>query len=277
MSNKATARQYVLKQRAIALGWPSDRIVTIDSDQGQLGASAADRASYQKLVAEVGLGRAGIVLGLEVSRLARNSADWHRLVELCALANTAIADEDGFYDPPRPRPARPRQSRPERTPAPLRRLRLARQRPRSRPDLQPTAAPPLAKVTLCCKAGARPGPLAICGHCGRRMSVRYQTRKGHHYPTYTSHRHAIEHGTPPCQHTPRQRHRPRHQPPHPHHHHPADPRDRPPRPRRTRRERPRRAATARDARRTRPDFASTQRRASCVFERRHAKTGSTDT
>lgn len=100
MSNtESTARQYALKQRAITLGWQPEQVVTIDSDQGHSGASAADREGFQRLVAEVGLGRAGIVLGLEVSRLARNSADWHRLVELCALANTAIADEDGVYDP----------------------------------------------------------------------------------------------------------------------------------------------------------------------------------
>jgi DNA invertase Pin-like site-specific DNA recombinase len=75
MSNtESTERQYALKQRAIALGWPSERVVTIDSDQGHSGASAADREGFQRLVAEVGLGRAGIVLGLEVSRLARNSA-----------------------------------------------------------------------------------------------------------------------------------------------------------------------------------------------------------
>jgi DNA invertase Pin-like site-specific DNA recombinase len=68
---ESTARQYALRQRAIALGWPSEQIVVIDCDQGQSGASAADRAGFQQLVAEVGLGHAGIVLGLEVSRLAR--------------------------------------------------------------------------------------------------------------------------------------------------------------------------------------------------------------
>ena len=71
----------------------------IDTDQGQSGASAADREGFQRLVADVGLGKAGIVLGLEVSRLARNNADWHRLLEICALAGTLICDEDGLYDP----------------------------------------------------------------------------------------------------------------------------------------------------------------------------------
>ena len=70
----------------------------IDTDQGQSGASA-DREGFQRLVAEVGLGKAGIVLGLEVSRLARNNADWHRLLEICALTDTLICDEDGLYDP----------------------------------------------------------------------------------------------------------------------------------------------------------------------------------
>src|SRR3954452_21171889 len=67
-------RQYALRQRAVALGWPSEQIVVIDSDQGQSGASAAGREGFQRLVADVGLGQAGIVLGLEVSRLARNNA-----------------------------------------------------------------------------------------------------------------------------------------------------------------------------------------------------------
>lgn len=89
-------RQYALRQRAIALGWPTEQIVVIDQDQGQSGASAADREGFQRLVAEVGVGRAGIVLGLEVSRLARNNADWHRLLEICALTETLILDEDGL-------------------------------------------------------------------------------------------------------------------------------------------------------------------------------------
>ena len=74
-------------------------MITIDVDQGQSGASAADREGFQRLVADVGMGRAGIVLGLEVSRLARNNADWHRLLEICALSGTLICDEDGLYDP----------------------------------------------------------------------------------------------------------------------------------------------------------------------------------
>jgi len=96
---ESTKRQYALRDRAAALGWDAQQIVVIDSDLGQSGASAADREGFQKLVTEVGLGRAGIVLGLEVSRLARNSTDWHRLIELCALTNTLILDEDGVYDP----------------------------------------------------------------------------------------------------------------------------------------------------------------------------------
>jgi len=98
-NTESTQRQYALRQRAVALGWPPDQIVVIDTDQGQSGASAVDREGFQRLVAEVGMGRAGIVLGLEVSRLARNSADWHRLLEICALAGTLICDEDGLYDP----------------------------------------------------------------------------------------------------------------------------------------------------------------------------------
>src|SRR5712664_2822278 len=98
-NTESTQRQYALRQRAIALGWPAEQVIVIDSDLGQSGASATDREGFQKLVTEVGMGRAGIVLGLEVSRLARNSTDWHRLLEICALADTLILDEDGIYDP----------------------------------------------------------------------------------------------------------------------------------------------------------------------------------
>ncbi len=98
-NTESTGRQYDLKHRAVALGWPEDKIHVIDIDQGHSGASAADRAGFQHLVAEVSLGRAGIVLGLECSRLARDSADWQQLVKICAHADTLILDEDGLYDP----------------------------------------------------------------------------------------------------------------------------------------------------------------------------------
>jgi DNA invertase Pin-like site-specific DNA recombinase len=98
-NTESTKRQYALRQNAIALGWPAENVIVIDSDLGQSGASAVDREGFQKLVAEVGIGKAGIVLGLEVSRLARNNTDWHRLLEICALTDTLILDEDGIYDP----------------------------------------------------------------------------------------------------------------------------------------------------------------------------------
>ena len=98
-NTESTRRQYALRDRAVALGWPIERVIVIDSDQGQSGASSTDREGFQKLVGEVGVGRAGIVLGLEVSRLARNSSDWHRLLEICALTDTLILDEDGIYNP----------------------------------------------------------------------------------------------------------------------------------------------------------------------------------
>jgi DNA invertase Pin-like site-specific DNA recombinase len=98
-NQESTKRQYALKQRAVALGWPLERVIVIDSDLGQSGATSVDREGFQRLVAEVGMGNAGIVLGLEVSRLARNSTDWHRLLEICALSKTLILDEDGIYDP----------------------------------------------------------------------------------------------------------------------------------------------------------------------------------
>jgi len=92
----STERQYTLKQRALALGWSHEQIVVVDTDLGQSGASSEDREGFQRLVSDVGMGRAGIVMGLEVSRLARNNADWHRLLEICALADTRILDEDGI-------------------------------------------------------------------------------------------------------------------------------------------------------------------------------------
>jgi len=98
-NTESTQRQYALRHRAVALGWPIEQVVVIDRDLGHSGASAADREGFQQLVRDVGLGRAGLVMGLEVSRLARNSMDWHRLLEICALTETLILDEDGLYDP----------------------------------------------------------------------------------------------------------------------------------------------------------------------------------
>jgi DNA invertase Pin-like site-specific DNA recombinase len=98
-NTESAIRQYDLRGKAIALGWAADQITVIDIDQGQSGASAADREGFQHLVAEVSLGRAGSVLGLECSRLARNNADWQRLLQICAHNDTLILDEDGLYDP----------------------------------------------------------------------------------------------------------------------------------------------------------------------------------
>lgn len=98
-NTESTERQYALRRRALVLGWAEERIVVIDEDQGQSGASVNGREGFQRLVAEVGMGKAGIVMGLEVSRLARNCADWHRLLEICGLTHCLILDEDGLYDP----------------------------------------------------------------------------------------------------------------------------------------------------------------------------------
>jgi len=98
-NTESTARQYDLRGRALALGWPAERIHVIDIDQGHSGASAADRQGFQHLVAEVSLGHAGLVLGLECSRLARDSADWQQLIKICAHNDCLICDEDGLYDP----------------------------------------------------------------------------------------------------------------------------------------------------------------------------------
>jgi DNA invertase Pin-like site-specific DNA recombinase len=91
--------QYALKDRAVAWGWPSTRVAVIDEDQGRSGASAEKRSGFQRLVAEVGLNHVGLVLGIEMSRLARSNSDWYRLLDMCALSHTLIADNDGLYDP----------------------------------------------------------------------------------------------------------------------------------------------------------------------------------
>ena len=98
-NTESTQRQYALRDRAVSLGWPLERIHVLDCDLGKSGSQSAGRDGFQKLVSEVALGKAGLVMGLEVSRLARNSADWHRLLELCSLAGALILDEDGIYDP----------------------------------------------------------------------------------------------------------------------------------------------------------------------------------
>jgi len=98
-NTESTKRQYQLRERALSLGWISEQIRVIDCDQGCSGTSDAGRDGFQQLVAEVSLGNAGIVMGLEVSRLARNNADWHRLLQLCAFTDTLILDQDGLYDP----------------------------------------------------------------------------------------------------------------------------------------------------------------------------------
>jgi DNA invertase Pin-like site-specific DNA recombinase len=95
----STTRQYQLTKRAQDLGWPASLVVVIDQDQGRSGASSSGRDGFEYLMAEVGLGRAGAVLCLEASRLARSSSDWYRLIEICALSDTLVIDEDGVYDP----------------------------------------------------------------------------------------------------------------------------------------------------------------------------------
>jgi DNA invertase Pin-like site-specific DNA recombinase/predicted DNA-binding transcriptional regulator AlpA len=92
-------RQYELRERAVGLGWPAHQVVVIDADLGRSGARTEGRLGFSDLVAHVGLGKVGIVLGIEVSRLARNNADWYQLLDLCALTDTLIADADGVYHP----------------------------------------------------------------------------------------------------------------------------------------------------------------------------------
>lgn len=96
---ESTERQYALDQMARSLGWSESRIQILDGDLGCSGTSSGDRRDFKTLVAEVSLGRAGAVLALEASRLARSNADWHRLIEICGITNTLLIDEDGCYDP----------------------------------------------------------------------------------------------------------------------------------------------------------------------------------
>jgi DNA invertase Pin-like site-specific DNA recombinase len=98
-NRESTERQYQLQARAIALGWPPNRVDVIDEDQGRTGSTAAHRTGFQRLVSDVGLGRVGIVLMLEASRLARNNSDWYRLIEICGVSATLIADESAVYNP----------------------------------------------------------------------------------------------------------------------------------------------------------------------------------
>src|SRR6185436_8653376 len=96
---ESTRLQYALVERAFQLGWARERVEVIDDDLGRSGSTATHRPGFQRLVAEVGLGHVGLVLGVEMSRLARSCRDWHQLLEICALSDTLIADTDGIYDP----------------------------------------------------------------------------------------------------------------------------------------------------------------------------------
>ena len=96
---ESTRLQYGLTGRAAALGWPASRVMVIDEDLGRSAANAAERPGFARLVAEITMGHVGVVLGLEMSRLARAGRDWHQLIELCSLAGALLADADGVYDP----------------------------------------------------------------------------------------------------------------------------------------------------------------------------------
>jgi DNA invertase Pin-like site-specific DNA recombinase len=100
-NTESTQRQYALVARAVELGFPQEAVVVIDEDLGVSGSGVAERSGFARLTAEVALGHVGLVLGLEVSRLARNNADWYRLLDLCALTDTLIGDADGCITPGR--------------------------------------------------------------------------------------------------------------------------------------------------------------------------------
>ena len=98
-NRESRERQYALADHAVALGWPRDRVMVIDEDQGQSGRTADQRDGFQRILAEVTMEHVGLILGIEMSRIARNSRDWHNLLEMCAVFGTILADEDGVYDP----------------------------------------------------------------------------------------------------------------------------------------------------------------------------------
>jgi len=98
-NTESLERQYELAGRAVALGWSQGQVQVVDADLGLSGALAANREGFQELVAQVALGRVGLILGLEASRLARSNSDWYQLLDLCGMTDTLIADGDGIYDP----------------------------------------------------------------------------------------------------------------------------------------------------------------------------------
>jgi DNA invertase Pin-like site-specific DNA recombinase len=98
-NTESTQRQYALVGRAVDFGWPADRVLVIDEDQGCSGTTAEGRIGFQRLMTEVGLDHVGLILGLEMSRLARADDDWHRLLQLCGIFRTLLGDQDGLYDP----------------------------------------------------------------------------------------------------------------------------------------------------------------------------------
>src|SRR3979409_691580 len=98
-NRESTARQYALVPKAAELGWPAQQVLVIDEDLGVSGSGFAERSGFARLTAEVALGRVGIVFGLEVSRMARNNADWYRLFDLCSITDTLVGDSDGLYHP----------------------------------------------------------------------------------------------------------------------------------------------------------------------------------
>lgn len=98
-NRESRERQYALADHAVILGWPSDRVLVIDDDQGESGKSAEHRNGFHRVLSEVMMDHVGVVLGIEMSRLARSNKDWHHLLEVCAIFGTVLADEDGVYNP----------------------------------------------------------------------------------------------------------------------------------------------------------------------------------
>ena len=98
-NRESTDRQYKLRDRALQMGWSKPQVNVLDEDLAQTASGTADRHGFDKMITEVALGHVGLILSIEVSRMARNNADWYRLLDLCGVTDTLIGDEDGLYHP----------------------------------------------------------------------------------------------------------------------------------------------------------------------------------
>src|SRR5919108_206943 len=185
---ESTRLQYALAERAVALGWAPSRVLVIDEDLGHSASGADARPGFARLVFEVGLDHVGIVLGIEMSRLARSGREWHQLLELCALSGALLGDLDGVYDPAEHND----------------RLLLGLKGTISEAELhlirQRMWSGRIAKARRGELAVPLPAGLVACGRCGAKMTVRYQRGPGGRlHPVYVCSRAKSDYGASQCQ------------------------------------------------------------------------------